>query len=204
MSFRFDSSRDPVRATEAAQPRGSMLVFAGSRASFRPSFSWSWRRRRIRASRSSSFRQEGGRCLRSSVAAMTLSCVVCLFVSQRDQLRAAILRVGPIAITVFLHDGQSAADRSLAKPMTWQMREAGMPGSIGKQRHDPPFGGVDAEIASLKHCCAVRELVRDERYERRNAAFEVERRTVMPGFLPGLGRASCHVSDQGSRSSKQT
>lgn len=31
MSFRFDGSRDPVRARVAAQPRGSMWVFAVTR-----------------------------------------------------------------------------------------------------------------------------------------------------------------------------
>lgn len=121
-----------------------------SRSSFRPSFSWSWRSRRIRASRSSSFRQEGSQRLRSNVATMTL-CV------SRASLQST--------------------------------RSNGCGHRAGRTDRDR---------------CGVRELIRDERNERRNVAFEVERRIVMPGFLPGLGRASCHVSDQGSWSSKQT
>ena len=72
-----------------------------------------------------------------------------------------------------------------------------MPGSIASSgiiRHSMT---LTPKIAPIKHRCAVRELVRDQRNERRNVASEVERLTVMPGFLPGPGRASYHVSDQG-------
>ena len=93
----------------------------------------------------------------------------------------------------------------LSNPMTWQMREAGMPGSIAKQRHDPPFRDVDAEMALIERGRAVRQLVGDEGDEGRNVAVEIERsgrfhlatagRTALAGsvlprmiFPPGLAQ----------------
>jgi hypothetical protein len=84
------------------------------------------------------------------------------------------------------------------------MREAGMPGSIASSGMIRHAMTLTPKIAPIKHHCAVRELVRDERNEHRKVASEVERRTVMPGFLPGLGRASCHVSDQSPKQTKNT
>ncbi len=43
----------------------------------------------------------------------------------------------------------------LSKPITWQMRAAGIPGSSASERQDPPLGDVDAENGSdnmSSHC----------------------------------------------------
>lgn len=125
---------------------------------------------------------------------------------QRDRMRATIPGVLSDGDQAALpHDGQRATDRALVETDDGANARGGNAGLDRKQRHDPPLGDVDAEIALVERGRAVRELVGDEGDEGRNVPVEVERRTFMRGRRRrllarfGRGRAGSHMFDRGSR-----
>ena len=77
----------------------------------------------------------------------------------------------------------------LSKPITWQMREAGMPGSIASSDMIRHSVTLTPKLRLIEHGRAVRQLVGDEGDERRNVAVEIERRAVIGCLRISAGAA---------------
>ena len=125
---------------------------------------------------------------------------------QRDGMCAAIVRISSDHDqAALLQYGERAAHRALVESDDVANARSWNAGLDRKQRHDPPFGDMDPELALVDCSRTVRQFVGDEGDDSRNVSVQIEHRTLTCGSNHlllarfGRGRAGSHVVDRGSR-----